>query len=191
MLFRLKCLRATALLGVVALLLLVAGCGGGSSSSSTAGQTETGAAPKGGPEPSAEFLNKSDRQIVKFGREASAEEREAASAVLLENLEARQAGDFATQCATLTATAIEEIPGAKESGSLEDHCATALKKLATPLSQSAKARKNTLSGPIAALRVKGNIGHALFHGNDGKDYAIALEKEGGTWKVGSIETAEL
>jgi hypothetical protein len=184
-------LRFAALASIVGLGLLPVGCGSGSNSSGSSGTTGAAVTTENGPEASAKFLNKADRSIVKFGKEASAAEREAASAVLTENLEAREAGDFATQCATLTTTAIEEIPGAKKSGSLEDHCTAALKELATPLSQSAKARKNTLSGPITAMRVKGNVAHALYHGNDGKDYAMGLEKEDGAWKVGSIETIEL
>jgi hypothetical protein len=186
--FRLNLLRFAALASIG---LLAVGCGSGSNSSTSSGTTGAAVAAGNGPELSAEFLNKTDRSIVKFGKEASAAEREAASAVLTESLEAREAGDFATQCATLTSTAIAEIPGARESGSLKDNCPAALKELATPLSQSAKARKNTLSGPITALRVEGNVAHALYHGNDGKDYAIGLEKENGVWKVGSIETIEL
>lgn len=188
---RLNLLRFAALAGTIGLILLMMGCGAGSNSSSSSGTTDSAVVTESGPEASAEFLNKTDHSIVKFGKEASAEEREAASAVLTENLEAREAGDFATQCATLTAAAIEEIPGAKEPGSLKNNCAAALKELATPLSQSAKARKNTLSGPITAMRVKGNVANALYHGNDGKDYTMSLEKEDGVWKVGSIETIEL
>ena len=66
-----------------------------------------------------------------------------------------------------------------------------MKKLASPLSRTKEARKDTLTGSITALRVKGGQGYALYHGNDGTDYAVPLEKEGGTWKVSSIETKEL
>ena len=121
-----------------------------------------------------------------FGKEASTEEREAAGAVLTENFRARAAADFATQCATLSAKAIEQIPGMPKSGNLGKTCPAVLKRLATPLAQTAPARKNTLSGPIYALRTKGNLAQALFHGNDGKDYAILLEREAGTWKVGTL-----
>jgi hypothetical protein len=180
-------------LAILALTLIASGCGGGGSSS--AGVSSSSSSPSAetdpGGEPSAEFLKKTSstitRNIVKFGDEASVEEREAANDVAVESLEAREAADFATQCDTLTEAAIKEIPGAKNHGD----CAAALKKFAEPLSESEDVRKDTLSGSIAALRVKGNRGFALFHGNDGKDYALELEMEDGAWKVGSITTTEL
>lgn len=171
------------LLALACLALIVAGCGGGASSSSS-GSGSTG----GGSEPSAEFLKpKGKNTIAKFGEEASEEEREAANAVVVENLEARQAADFATQCDTLNMKGIKEIPNAKN----HKGCAAALKKLAEPLSGSKEIRKNTLSGSIAALRVKGDQGYALYHGKDGKDYAVPLEKEDGEWKVSALVTTPL
>jgi hypothetical protein len=184
-----KPLRIASLLGAIGLLLLAVGCGSGSAGSS--GATETGASRKSGPEPSAEFLNKSDRSIVTFGKEASKQEREAVSAILTENFQARAEGDFATQCATLAVKAMEILPGASNTDDLEKNCVTAVRELATPLARSAKARKNTLSGSVPALRVQGNIARALYHGTDGKDYTIGLEREDGTWKVGSLVASEL
>lgn len=186
----LRRLRIATLVSVIGLSLLASGCGGNSSSSDDSGTTKA-AVKEATPEPSSEFLDDSNRSIVKFGTEASLKEREAAGAVLAENLKAREAADFKTRCDTLTAKAIEEIPGATEPGGLKDNCAVALKELATPLLHSAKIRKDTLSGPIAALRVKGDAAYALYHGNDGKDYGMSLKKEDGTWKVGAIETIEL
>jgi hypothetical protein len=157
---------------LLVLALAVSGCGSDSSSSSTSAS-----------EPSAEFLKpKGKNKIAKFGEEASEEEREAVNQVVVENLEAREAADFSTQCDTLNMRAIKEIPNAK------DHrgCPAALKKLAEPLSGSKEIRKDTMSGEIAALRVKGDRGYALYHGNDGKDYAVPLEKEDGEWKVSAI-----
>jgi hypothetical protein len=183
----LKPLKFATLLGAIGIVLLAVGCGGGSSS----GTTETGASTKSGAEPSAEFLNKGDRSIVTFGKEASEQERETVSAILTENFEARAEGDFATQCATLAVKAMEILPGASNTDDLEKNCVTAVMELATPLARSAKARKNTLSGPVPALRVQGNIARALYHGTDGKDYTIGLEKEDGTWKVGSLVASEL
>jgi len=70
-------------------------------------------------------------------------------------------------------------------------CPKELKKLAEPLSGSKQIRADTLTGEIAALRVKGTQAYALYHGNDGNDYAVPMEMEGGSWKVGAIIPTEL
>jgi hypothetical protein len=187
------------MLAFASLLLAFAGCGGGSSSSSspasssssTASFSSSPASSESGStvEPSAQFVKKKgDNTIAKFGREGSAEEREAANAVVVENLEAREDADFATQCETLTLALIKELNGGRKSRS---KCPRLLKELAEPLSKTKKIRTDTLSGSITALRVKGREGYALYHGNDGKNYALPLEKENGHWRVNSLQTTEI
>jgi hypothetical protein len=107
--------------------------------------------------------------------------------VVVKSLKARQAADFKTQCETLSKKGIEEIPNAKG----EQDCPAALKKLAEPLSSTKEAREDTLAGSIATFRVKGGRGCALYHGSDGNDHAVPLEKEDGAWKLSSIVTTEL
>ncbi len=124
-------------------------------------------------------------KIVKFGKEGSAEEREAADVVVDESLKARESGDWAGQCATLNKTGMKEIPGV---AGKEKECAKLLEKFASPVSATKEIREDQLEGSIAALRVQGEKGFALFHGKDGNDYALALEKEGGAWKVSSVNT---
>jgi len=161
------------------------GCGGGSggSNSSTASveaskQFQDPEALEGGKEP-----------VATFGKEASESERAEASAVLDENLTARQEGDIAGQCGTLGKRGLESVSAtsAKE----PSKCVAELKKIAEPLSSTENARKDTLAGEIAALRVDGKKAYALYHGNDGNDYAMPMEQEGGRWKVGGILTIEL
>jgi ABC-type phosphate transport system substrate-binding protein len=172
-------LRVAFLLAALTLVLIVAGCGGGSSSSS-------GSSPEA--EPSAQFLRKKgSNTIAEFGKEAAAAEREEANVVVTKSLKARQAADFKTQCETLSIGGIKGIPGAEN----RKGCPAALKTTATPLSASKEARTDTLDGPIVALRVKGKDGYALYHGNDGQDYAVPLEKENGAWMVGSVNTTEI
>jgi hypothetical protein len=138
--------------------------------------------------PSNQFLKKgSNSPIPTFGEEASTEERQAVNAVVVESLKAREAGDFAKQCETLRLRAIKEVPNAKS----RDNCAAALKEYAQPLSASKAVRQDTLSGSIAAFRVKGERGYVLFHGKGGTDSAVPLEKEDGSWKVASVQTIAL
>jgi hypothetical protein len=173
---------------IVVAALLVAGCGGGSSSSSSSSASSsatTASDSSGGAEPSKQFLKpKGNNKIAEFGSEASVEERETASKVVEESLKAREDADFATQCETLSLKGIKEIPGTKTRA----ECPKALKSFAEPLSETKKARKDTLSGPIDAMRVKGEKGYALYHGTDKKNYAVPLEEEDGAWKVASVIT---
>jgi hypothetical protein len=169
-------------------MLAVAGCGGGSSTSSASSSSESASAA----EPSAQFVKKKgNNTIAKFGEEGSVEEREAANVVVVESLEAREAADFATQCETLDLGIVKELTAGSKGGEPRSECPSALKKLAEPLSKTKKARTDTLPGNIAALRVKGNQGYALYHGNDGKDYAVPLEREGDSWKITTLLTTEI
>jgi hypothetical protein len=194
---RAKLIAAGAALLVVGLAIMLAGCGGGGSSSSSSPTTSTtksstvsakepAASSANGP--SAEFLKpNSKNKIVTFGREGSAAERKAASAVVAKSLKARETADFATQCSTLNKKGIAGVPGATG----PKDCARALRKFAEPLPASEFVRKDTLSGRIDVLRVEGNRGYALWHGNDTVDWAVPLEKEGGAWKLSTVKTIEI
>jgi hypothetical protein len=113
--------------------------------------------------------------------------REEAGAVVAKSLEARAAADFEAQCATLSKKVIANLPLTKR----QHDCATALGEVAEPLSSTKGFRKDTLSGPIAAMRVEGNRAYALYHGNDGKDYLVPLKREAGNWKVDSLANTEI
>ena len=172
---------------VLALTAWGSGCGSGSAQSSP---STTSAAPPGAA--SAEFLSPGSvrNSFVKFGDEAAEAERELASEVLDKNLEARAKGDFASQCATLSLVTIKEFVSSGKANPAAA-CPEALKRIAEPLKETEQIRADTLEGPIAALRMKGSRGFALYHGNDKKDYAMPLIKEGGHWKVGALVPTEL
>jgi hypothetical protein len=168
-----------------------------SSSSSTTTSSDPPAANSGAQvstkKGSKQFLKKgsSTNELVKFGKEAPATEREAASAVITENLVAREAGDFKTQCATMALLVAENVARPKKGAAATKACPADLEKLALPLNKTEPFRINTLEGEIASLRVKGNLGAAYFHGNDGKDYEMPMFKEGVGWKVAALQTTEL
>ena len=178
-----KFLRAGFAVALIGFALIVNGCGGGSSASPS---TASGSGPAA--EPSAQFLRPTGKNtIVKFGEEASAEERSAANVVVVANLKARETEDWATQCSTLNKVGLDEIPVVTG----QKNCPDLLAKFARPLSATKEIRKDRLAGSIVALRVNGDKGYALFHGTDGKDYALPLEKEAGSWKVSSLNTLEI
>jgi hypothetical protein len=179
--------RVLALLALAAVLLV--GCGGGGSSTSASATNASDEVA----EPSKEFHDpegpKGPEPVATFGKESGDAEREAASAVLTKNLTAREKADFATQCETLGKRGLEAFLG--EGKAERSKCQKELKKLAEPLSGSKEIRADTLTGEIAALRIKGSQAYALYHGNDGKDYAVPMEMEGASWKVGAIIPTEL
>jgi hypothetical protein len=169
-----------ALIVAAALAVVSVGCGGGSSSDANE------------PEASKTFLIKgSSNKIVKFGQEADGDEREDASEVLEENMVAREAHDLETQCSALTAGAIKRAEEEASVWNVGPGCEVNLKELGTPWSITKEVRENTMTGPIDALRVKGDRGWALYHGAKGKDYAMKMEKDGDEWKVDSLTTTEL
>jgi hypothetical protein len=187
--------RIGGLLTLAVLSGLAAGCGDSSSSANQAASKSNkieASTPSEG-EPSRAFLVKGKKnETATFGEEASAKERVAASKVLEENLQAREDGDWAVQCATLSQPATSEVKqGAAAQGVAGGGCAKELAGRAKPLKRSAPLRENTMTGPIDALRFKGSNAYALFHGTGGRDYAMPMEKVDGEWKVGAILTEEL
>lgn len=171
-------------IALVAAQLAAVGAGCGSSGSSSSDSSSSG-------EASAEFIRPGKKNgIATYGKEADNAEREAASRVLEENLQARADGNWSAQCASLSALAIREIERAS-SGLGGAGCANSLKSLAQPLARTKLSRANNMTGPIAALRVEGNKGFALYHGTNDTDYAMPLLKEKGKWKVAAVLTQEI
>jgi hypothetical protein len=181
---------------VVALLLAtaLAACGGSSgsapaTSSSTAKSEDSTSGSEGSAstqaEPSRQFLAPTgENEIPKFGKEADAAEREAVSKIVAESQQARAAGDWATQCATLAASVIKTLEKTA-SPLLSGHsCAKELEAEAANVPKYILA--NTMTGPIDALRVGPKSGYALYHGTKGVDWAVPITKEGGEWKVGAL-----
>jgi hypothetical protein len=175
------------------LTLLASGCGGGGASSATSG-------PSAASEPSAEFLQPggTGNKYVTFGKEASPEEREAASKVLEQNLKAREDAKFGTQCHTLAPAGRQEISKALKRVKanyfkkyVPGPCPKELREFAEPFVDSEIGRIDTLSGAISVLRVKGNSAYALYHGNDKNDYDMPMANIDGQWKVVSLSPTRL
>jgi hypothetical protein len=173
----------------VALTLATAlgACGGSSGSAQTEG-SKSAEASKGSTskktEASRQFITKGgNNEIPKFGKEADAEERELVSSIVEENLKARAAGDWAGQCSSLAVSVIKTLE--KTASPLTGQsCAKALEAEAAKVPRYLLA--NNMTGPIAALRIGGKSGYALYHGTEGVDYAMPMTNEGGEWKVGAL-----
>ena len=114
-----------------------------------------------------------------------------ASEVLEENMVAREAHDSvfsARHSRRARSNGLKKKPPLSGSG---PGCEKNLAELGEPWSITKEIRENTMTGPIDALRVKGDRAWALYHGAMGKDYAIKMEKEDDEWKVDSLTTTEV
>lgn len=185
-----------ALLLAAMLAISLSACGGGSStgsgtsggeappSQSTAGGESAGGNPGSkSSSPSAEFLTPGgDNSIQTYGGEAGAGEREVASHVLQSYMSARAGEDWPTACGLLEPSAIEGLERVVAAGA---GCERTMATIAKRLSPGAWA--NTMTGPIASLRVKGEHGFALYHGTGGANYFMQMDNAGPVWKVAALE----
>jgi hypothetical protein len=179
--------------GAVAFAVMLAvGCGGGESS--TVGET----ARKGREYPwlkgpSREFLVPGGDNVVQtFGNEATPGEREQASRVLALWMRARAAQDWKKDCSYFS-RAYKHSLVAKDAtrvthGKVKT-CPQALEYFGHLASGS---YENNFTGDIDSLRVGevekvgGNEllpAYAQYHGTDGKDWVIPLQREDGVWKI--------
>jgi hypothetical protein len=163
---------------------LVAGCGGDEATGepeAEAGQERLYPWLKG---PSREFLiHGGDNAVQTYGWEATKVERNQASDVIEAWMKARAAQDWAKDCSyfshgyihSLVATDAVEVSNGKVK-----NCPQALAYFGH---QASGTYKNNLTGTIDSLRVGKTLGYAQYHGNDGHDWVITMEREGGKWWV--------
>lgn len=154
----------------LALPFTLSACGSGGSSSS-------------GSSPPARGFSKS-AELASYGEEADEAEREQASLLLEKNQASRGARSFSAQCETLASSVVEEIESDQGKS-----CAAVLAVEARTASPRLMA--HTLFLPVEALRVEGKIGYALYHGEDGTEFAAKMEKENGEWKVVGLFNEEI
>lgn len=184
-------------LALFALLVTGLAACGGSDDSSSAQSTANGGNEKqaGGEsssdEASAEFLTPGgDNSIQTYGEEADSAELAAAEEVIVAYLGARAKADWEASCEYLAKTSQEQVEQLSESSpQLKGKaCGTVIGALLAGLSKSALS--NPAVNGIAALRVHGDHGFALFHGPKGAKFFVSVEKEDGEWKVSSLAPSE-
>lgn len=165
------------------MVTLALGCGGGDSSTvaETSARAQLYPWLKG---PSREFLIRGGDNIVQtFGREASKSERSQANEVIQAWMKARAAQNWAEDCSYFSRRYIHTLiytDAVRVSGGKVKNCAQGLAFFGHRASGS---YKNNLTGPIDSLRVSGGHGYAQYHGNDGHDWVITVERENGKWWV--------
>jgi len=164
------------------IVAILAGCGGDSGTAAdTVSQPRLYPWLKG---PSREFLIRGGDNIVQtFGREATEAEREQANEVIQAWMKARAAQDWAKDCSYLSNGYVHNLiytDAVEVSGGRVKNCPQGLAFFGHEASGS---YKNNLTGPIDSLRVNNGLGYAQYHGNDGHDWVITMERESGKWWV--------
>lgn len=164
------------------LIVLVGGCGAGSE---TTGDPLAGY-PKG---PTREFIVPGgDNAVQEFGREATGAERKQVSDMVEAWLRARADGEWSKACSYLVKklTAYAVVTGSEVSGKNLKHCSEGL----AALTRNAETPRNNIKGGVASLRVGAGEGYAQYHGTEGKDWILSVEKENGRWKITNLYPLE-
>ena len=146
----------------------VAPAGGGSEKTGLAGFRRPGA----------------DNSIPDFGAEADARMRATATAALNGYLTARAGGQWNKSCAYLGAAIDRQVATfVKASQGQAPNCPTLLKTI----TEQSPETVGPLRSPLAAFRVEGDKGFALFYGPHRQPYMIPMVREGGGWKVNQLD----
>lgn len=171
-----------------ALAIVAAGCGGSGGGTDAAGTSRDVAYPNG---PTRQFfVPGGDNAVQLYGHEAPPALRERVSDSVQAWLRARAAGRWATECRYLS----REIIAVATSGAttVGQHkvrsCAPALAILA--VKGQKVSRTYNMAGSVPSLRIAEGRGYAQYHGNDGRDWVVSVEREGGAWKIGTLDPVD-
>jgi hypothetical protein len=171
--------------------MALGGCGSGSGDPTQAAGSESRFYPwiKG---PTRQFLEPEGDNIVQtFGQEGTKAEREQASETIHAWLRARAVQDWKKDCSYFS-RAYQKNLTVDAHGVTHGKVKNCPQALAYFKHEASGDYVDNLRGPIISLRVgtsdnQPNLAYAQYHGTDGKDWIVTLEKEGGAWKV-SIAT---
>jgi hypothetical protein len=173
------------------LAMALLACGGSNSASGT--QTSEAHFRLGR---SKEFLGpKNERNYeATFGKEGTLAELEQVAQIVAESIQARSEHDWQKQCETLSQTGLSIVTQLTEYE--EEQGKPPLQGCAAQLERAARiappsAIRNNMRGPVAAFRVEGIRGLALYHGDDKKDWAMRMQNEGSEWRVSSLSADPL
>ncbi len=166
------------------LAAVAVGCGGGGDSTTGSEDKEVSRPYPWVKGPSREFLvPEGDNVVQAYGREATKAEREQASRVIEAWMRARAAKDWEEDCRYMSRAyrrALVQEDAFHVTDGRVKNCPEALAYFGPEASGDGK---NTMTGPIDSLRVEGGQGYAQYHGNDGRDWIVPMDRENGAWKV--------
>jgi len=171
---------------VVWIVVVAAASAGGCGSSATNSEessvpTEKIVYPRG---PTRQFfVAGGDNAVQTMGHEATAAERKQATTIISAWMRARATKNWAKDCSYFSAVYLHQlIKTAKWSteGRVKS-CPEAIVYLKSQISRY--NANNFESGPVVSLRIEDGHGFAQYHGTDGKDWVVPVERESGRWTV--------
>jgi hypothetical protein len=128
------------------------------------------------------LLAGADNSIPTYGSQSSGSQQREAQATLIGYLRAWEAGQWGSACALMGKTVQRQLRVLAEgSGGRAPNCAAAFALLAKY--NPSRKRANVLVGSLAAFRVKGDKGFALFYGPHHQQFMMPMVREAGRWKV--------
>lgn len=176
---------------VVVLACCVTGfsaCGGDEDSTSSSNGAKSGvASPRSRPFVKYSGTGPAKLHLAEFGTEGSAGDRAEVETILSAYLKAIRAGRWQSACGLLSAALSVHIDEIAEQAKRQPQptCVEILPALVQ--SSNTESGQSIVSAPhdIASLRIKEGPGggFALFHGGDGKDYWMTVNRDGGRWGI--------
>jgi hypothetical protein len=173
---------------VLALLLGIsaAGCGSGDATAPAKPKNPFAGYPKG---PTRQFIIPgADNAVQEFGHEGSVAERRDVSALVEAWLRARVRGEWGRACAYMEKhlNSYAVVTGSEVSGKHLTSCARGL----AALTHKAEKPRYNIRGGVASFRVKGPQGYAQYHGTDGEDWILSVQRQAGRWRVANLYPLE-
>jgi len=137
--------------------------------------------------PTREFLDPDsggDNAVQTYGLEATADERAQAARVIAGWMDARAAQRWKKICGHFSRRYAKELT-ADANNVTDGRVKTCRQALAYfgPAAASDFKNNNFGEGPVDSLRVEDGFGYAQYHGSDGKDWIVPVDREDGRWKV--------
>jgi hypothetical protein len=129
------------------------------------------------------FIRGGDNAVQTFGREATKAEREQASRVILAWMKARAVQNWKKDCSYFSRAYVHELVDTDARVVTHGRVTTCPQALAYFGHLASGSYKKNLTGPVDSLRVRKSQGWAQYHGNDGHDWIVPVQREGGKWWV--------
>jgi hypothetical protein len=166
-----------------AALALLVGCGGGDSTTSASKEktVDWSIYPPG---PTRQFIVPGgDNAVQTFGWEGTPAERKQVSETIAAWMRARAVQDWAKDCSYFSSGYTKNIT-TDAHGVTNGRVKSCPEALAYFKHEASGDYVNNFKGTsVASLRVGEGHGYAQYHGNDGKDWIVPVEKNDGEWKV--------
>lgn len=128
-----------------------------------------------------------DNSVQEFGKEADAEEFDAAAVALHNFLDARAEGNWAAACEYMSKTTIESFEklAAQAKQVDETSCGGILGKLTNPAAAQ-ELKEEAAKASVGSLRLEGEQAFVIYTGIAGTVLAMPMANEDGDWKVAGI-----